>query len=43
MVILEQSEPISLYLKIKKLKNSKFMNFTFIIDKNGNKIGIHPF
>ena len=33
MVILDQSKPISLYLKIKKLKNPKFVNCTFIILK----------
>ena len=39
MVILEQSKPISLYLKI---KNKKFVNCTFIIYKNGNKASIQP-
>ena len=29
-----------LYLKIKKNKNPKFVNCTFIIHKNGNKTGI---
>ena len=42
MVILDQSKPISLYLKIKKLKNPKFVNCTFIIHKNGNKTSIQP-
>ena len=44
MVILYQSKPISLYLKIKnlKLKNPKFANCTFIIHKNGNKASIQP-
>ena len=37
IVILDQSKPISLYLKIKKLKNPKFINCMFIICKNGNK------
>ena len=37
MIIWDQSKPISLYLKIKKLKNSKFVNCTFIIHKKGNK------
>ena len=38
MVILDQSKPISLYLKIKnrKFKNLKFVNCTFIIHENGN-------
>ena len=40
MVILDQSKPISLYLKIKKFKNPKFVNNTFIINKNGNKTSI---
>ena len=39
MVIWDQSKPISLYLKI---KNTKFVNFTFIIHKNGNKTSIQP-
>ena len=42
MVILDQSKPILLYLKIKKFKNPKFVNFTFIIHKNGNKTSIQP-
>ena len=42
MVILEQSKPISLYLKIKKLKNPNFVNCMFIIHKNGNKTSIQP-
>ena len=44
MVILDQSKPISLYLKIKywKCKNLKFVNCTFIIRKNGNNISIQP-
>ena len=37
IVIWDQSKPISLYLKIKKNKNQKFVNCTFIIHKNGNK------
>ena len=43
MVILDQSKPISLILKIKKFKNPKFVNCTFIIHKNANKTSIHPF
>ena len=45
MIILDQSKPILLYLKIKnrKFKNPKFVNCTFIIHKNGNKISIQPF
>ena len=43
MVILDQSKPISLYLKIKKFKNKNFINFTFIIHKKGNKTSIDPF
>ena len=39
MVILDQSKPISLYLKI---KTSKFLNCMFIIHKNGNKTSIQP-
>ena len=39
MVILDQSKPILLYLKI---KNPKFVNCTFIIYKNGNKTSIQP-
>ena len=44
MVILYQSKPISLYLKIKKLKFKiqKFVNCTFIIHKTGNKTSIQP-
>ena len=42
IVILEQSKQISLYLKIKKSKNPKFVNCTFIIHKNGNKTSIQP-
>ena len=38
IVILDQSKPISLYLKIKK--NPKYVNCTFIIHKNGNKTSI---
>ena len=40
MVILDQSKPVSLYLKIKKFKNQKFVNCTFIIHKNGNKTSL---
>ena len=39
MVILDQSKPISLYLKIKKLK---IENCMFIILKNGNKTSTQP-
>ena len=39
MVLLDQSNPISLYSKI---KNKNFVNWTFIIHKNGNKTGIQP-
>ena len=42
MVIFDQTKPISLYLKCKKFKHPKFVNCTFIIDKNGNKISIQP-
>ena len=44
MVILDQSKPISLYLKIKnrKFKNPKYVNCMFIIHKNGNKTSIQP-
>ena len=42
MVILDQSKPISLILKKKKIKNLKFVNCTFIICKNINKISIQP-
>ena len=44
IVILDQSKPISLILKIKnrKFKNLKFVNCTFIIHKNRNKTSIHP-
>ena len=42
MVILDQSKPISLYLKIKKNKNKKFVNCTFITHKNWNKTSIQP-
>ena len=42
MVILDQSKQISLYLKLKKFKNSKFVNHTFIIHKNGTKTSIQP-
>ena len=33
---------LSLYLKIRTLKNSKFVNCTFIIHKNGNKTSVQP-
>ena len=44
MVILDQSKPISLILKFKKLKiqKLKFVNCTFIININGNKSSIQP-
>ena len=40
MVILHQSKPMSLYLKIKKLKILKFVNSMFIIHKYRNKTSI---
>ena len=40
IVILDQSKPISLILKNKKFKNQKFVDYTFIIHKNGNKTSI---
>ena len=43
IVILDQSKPISLYLKIKNSKIFFFINFKFIIHKNGNKTSIQPF
>ena len=42
IVILDQSKPMSLYLKIKKFKNQKFVNCTFIIHKNRKKISVQP-
>ena len=44
IVILDQSKPISLYLKIKnwKCKNAKSVNFTFIIHKNRIMTSIQP-
>ena len=44
IVILNQSKSISLILKIenRKFKNPKFVNCTFIINKNGNKRSIQP-
>ena len=39
MIILDPSKPISLF---EKKKNSKFINCTFIIHKNGNKMSIQP-
>ena len=42
MAILDQSKPISLYLKIKKFKNIKFVSCTIIIQKNGNQISMQP-
>ena len=44
MVILDQSKPISLYLKIKNWKfiNLKFVNCTFIILKIRNSTSIQP-
>ena len=41
-VILDQSKPISPYLKIKKFKNLKFINCMFIIHKNRNNTSIQP-
>ena len=42
MVILDQNKPIWLILKNKqsKIKKSEFLNWTFIINKNGNKASI---
>ena len=42
IVILDQSKPISIYLKIKKFKTPKFVNSTFIIYKNGKKTSMQP-
>ena len=42
IVILDQSEPKSLILKIKKIKNLKYVNCTFIIYKIGSKTSIQP-
>ena len=42
MVILDISKPISLILKNKKSKNPKFVNYRFIIHKNGNKTSMQP-
>ena len=46
MVVLDQNKPIWLILiikkKNKKLENQIFINFTFIIHKNGNKTSIQP-
>ena len=43
IIILDQSKPILLQLnKIKKSKNPKFVNCTFIIHKNGNNTSIQP-
>ena len=42
IVILDQSMPISLILKIEKIENPKFVNCTFINRKNGNKTSIQP-
>ena len=42
MVILDQSKRLSLYLKIKKFKNQKFVNCMFIIHKKGNNTSIQP-
>ena len=44
MIILDQSKPISLILKIenRKFKNPKFVNCMFIVHKNGNNISIQP-
>ena len=39
IIIFDQSKPISLYSKI---QNPKFVNYTFIIYKNGNKTSIQP-
>ena len=42
IVILDQSKPISLYLKNQKFKNPKFLKCTVIIHKNENKKTIQP-
>ena len=42
MVILDQNKPISLIWKTENSKNPKFVNCTFIIHKNGNKISLQP-
>ena len=45
MVILEQSKPILLAMfenKKIKFKNTKFVNCTFIIHRNGNETSIQP-
>ena len=42
MVILDESKPILLILKNKKLKIKKFVNCTFIIHTNGNTTSIQP-
>ena len=42
IVILDESKPISVYLKIQKLKTPKFVNCMFIIHKNCNKTSIQP-
>ena len=42
MVILNQSQPTLLYLKIKKFKIPKFVNCMFIIYKNGKQTCIQP-
>ena len=42
MVVLDQSKPILLYLKIKKFKKRKLVNCTFIIHEKGNKTSIQP-
>ena len=41
MIILDQSDPILLYLKIKKFK-IQIVNSMCIIQKNGNKVSIQP-
>ena len=41
MVILDQSDPILLYLKIKKFK-IQIVNSMCFIQKNGNKVSIQP-
>ena len=42
IIILDQSKPISLYLKINKFKNPKFVNCTFIIHKSEINTSIQP-
>ena len=43
MVILDQSKPILLYLKIKKVKNMKFVNARLLFIKTGIRQVYNPF